>query len=337
MQKLRVLLVANEDPGKIGGGLGEFTGQMKQALRKLGVDARVLMLRYKKGNESRPSELVDYTATSRRGSRFPVATAEGRIVSASYRVLVDALPALNEFRPHVIHCNDRQSYFPFRGFPNVVFSLHFVYVDLYGFPALDERWLQEYKIERHALRNSPISIVYSRYMRRRVWDALAPRTSNIVLPLGGGEVTAEADTASADTASNEEKPRAKPRVVSFFGRFVQHHKGIHDFLKAAAAIRETDQLGSRLEFRAYGRGRIPERYRYDFVQWKGFVSGSRRMPRPTSWLCRVSTSRSVSSGSKRWVPDVCSWLRKVSGWMSFSGPTRMALPSHRIAKGSSRA
>ena len=266
LEKLRVLLVTNEDPGNPAGGLGEYVRRMRDALVRISVDARVLLICYKQSETaSVGKDAPDYVVRNR--DRFPVATPEGNILRASYGVFTAAVPILGEFRPHVIQCNDRQAYFPFRGLPNTVFAMHLAFPHLVGLGGIDDRMFQEHKIDRHALGCSPVTVVFSQFMRQRIWNDIAPGASPVVLPLGGGETIEPAAKPHGD----------RPRVVSFFGRFVQTQKGILDYLKAVEKLVSRTSWAGSIEFRAYGRGKIPERFRLESVQWKGFVQGADRM------------------------------------------------------------
>ena len=246
---MKVLLVTNEEPGAITGGLGEFIGQMKRHLVARGVDARVLFVRYLSARrDAQPTEEVDYVIDQQAG--YPVETPEGRVLNASYEVLAQALPLLQGFDPDVIHCNDRQAWLPFRALKNVVFSLHLSMGDLKQLHGIDERWLQEYKIEMHAMRHAPLSIVYSRFMRERMWRGFAPEASPVVLPLGfEPNLVAEAG-----------KPRPQPQVVSFFGRLNNGQKGLLEFVRAVRILTHNPKTNNRdnsIEFRVHGKGDVP--------------------------------------------------------------------------------
>ncbi len=262
-EELRVLLVTNEDPGRRLGGAGEFIGQMARQLRRLGADARVLLLQYR-WDAPTPSDQVDYCLSP--GPDIGASATESLIFRTGYQILARSIPLLKAFDPHVIHCNDRQAYYPFRALPNLLFSLHFAYSDLVGFPQLDDVWFQEYKIDRHALRNSPVSLVYSRYMAEKAAASISPGCKPRVLPLGGGELVPKPQA----------KPRAVPRVISFFGRFEPRHKGVIEYLEAARTLAEEESFAG-IEFRLYSEAPPDMAGRYPAVRFMGFVRRNQRI------------------------------------------------------------
>lgn len=57
---------------------------------------------------------------------------------------------LKTFKPDIIHCNDRQTFMPFRFFNNVVYSSHLFFCDLLGLKNLNDSLYNELKVERCA-------------------------------------------------------------------------------------------------------------------------------------------------------------------------------------------
>lgn len=115
---------------------------------------------------------------------FEAFSLEARILenAASFRAQLD--PIINDFNPDIIHCNDRQTYLPFRFNKNVFYSSHLLYCDMLSMQALDDVYFQEFKIERCALSCSVSVAVYSSFAAKRVSKLLPYACSPIILPLG---------------------------------------------------------------------------------------------------------------------------------------------------------
>lgn len=257
---MKLLFVASKDPGHSTDGLGQFIVFLREELIKLGVTVKILLIDYdRETKENDSSDLVDFKVSISGG--FPNTSPESQLLDSSYQVLAKSFNFLREYDPDIIHCNDRQTYMPFRDFQNVVFSLHLPMADLTGLSGLNDVWFQEYKIDRYALANS-ISIIYSQFMRNRVWNNFAPGTSNILLPLGVKNIGNESVEISKT-----------PKVISFFGRINTTQKGVDVFLKATELLSfDKEQFGD-LEFRLYGEGSNPEND-YSHVKYKGFATGA---------------------------------------------------------------
>lgn len=258
---MRVLFVTHENPTAVQGGLGTFVNSFVGALRKK-AEVLVLYLRFNGEDQVPCGGLVDRVLDVRYS--FPACTQEGKVLATALDLSWAVTPLIEEFQPDVIHCNDRQTYLPFRNFPRVVFSLHLSVPDLLG-PALwDQEILTEAKIERLALQCSRATVVYSRFMASRVRATLGPGGNLFCLPLG------------ADLVEGVRDPqKTGPRVFSFFGRLEDRQKGIEEYLQGIRLLGEDFIRTRNLEFRVYGRGRVGDWSGLP-VTYCGFVEGEEK-------------------------------------------------------------
>ena len=261
---MKILLVTNEDPGSPVGGLSTFILGLKSGLLNLGLEVRILLIRYDNSSAQKTpaSDQVDYDVWG--GHRFLSSTIDGQILEAAHSVLIKALPILNEWKPDIIHCNDRQTYMPFRGLANVVFSLHLCMGDLEGMKSMTDGWFSEFKIDRYALTEAPLSVVYSRFMRQRVWNHIAPDSKPALAPLG------------FSGAKLQKRAKNGQIVVSYFGRFNQTQKGLKDFLDAVHLLPEDFLKEHRVTFRVHGPGALPADWPCTRLEYTRHVKGKEK-------------------------------------------------------------
>lgn len=262
---MKILLVTHENPGNIVGGLGTFIRSYAAALRTR-AEVRVLFIRYGAGEQVVPGSLVDYVVDAQYS--FPAHSQEGKVVDTAFDLSWKIGPILAEFQPDIIHCNDRQTYLPFKCLQKVVFSLHLSVPDLLGPAAWDECLLTEAKIERLALERASATIVYSRFMAGRVRKTISKHGNLYCLPLGS-------DQDFRPRQLSKQSLGGKPLVVSFFGRLEDRQKGIREYVEACARIPSVLIRETPLEFRVYGRG-DPWDWSPSPAVYKGFVEGEER-------------------------------------------------------------
>lgn len=196
---------------------------------------------------------VDYVLQANRV--FNAHSVEARILenSASFRAKIQ--PILNEFEPDVIHCNDRQTFMPFRFDTNVLYSSHLFFCDLLGLQGINDEYLQELKIERCALANASIFVVYSKFARERALSQIRATCCPVVLPL-----------AINQSNSYEKKDLTKIKVA-YFGRFENMQKGFLEYVDAVKLIHKKLPNSICVEFSLYGKGEVPS-----FVNKELFVN-----------------------------------------------------------------
>lgn len=244
---MKVLLVTKEDPGHLVGGLGTFIRDFSAELKKK-VDVRILLVRLNRAedpdSDDEPSNLVDYVVSVNRR----IVTTDRDVLKAeeSAEILEQAWPILTEWKPDVIHLNDRQVWMPFRNLTNTVFSLHLSMPDLVGLRGLDTFWFHELKIEKDACARASALIVYSKFMQDVVWKNLCEFAAPLVLPLGF-------DASRYHTNKPDDKI-----VISYFGRLAQGQKGFFEYLQAIDMIDQTLLDKYDVEFNIYGKGEMPE-------------------------------------------------------------------------------
>ena len=173
---------------------------------------------------------------------FEAFSLEARILenAASFRAQLD--PIIQQFRPDIIHCNDRQTYLPFRFNTNVFYSSHLLYCDMLSMQALDDVYFQELKIERCALSRSAVVAVYSSFAAKRVNQLLPHTCSPIILPLGFD---------STRFISRKEPGKLR---IAFFGRFENVQKGVVHFINAVNIVGSSFFTSHNVELSLYGKG-----------------------------------------------------------------------------------
>ena len=109
---MKILLVTNEDPGFPVGGLSTFILGLKRGLLDLGLEVRILLIRYESSPTQKipASDQVDYDIWGHH--RFLSSSIDGQILEAAHSVLIQTLPILQDWKPDIIHCNDRQTFMP---------------------------------------------------------------------------------------------------------------------------------------------------------------------------------------------------------------------------------
>lgn len=264
---MKILLVTNEDPGNIVGGLGIFIRDFSYALKQK-VEVKILLIHLNRledvDSENKPSELVDYyIKVDRSYSENRICTRDVLKAEESIEVLEKCFPIFDEFKPDVIHINDRQVWLPFRNLHNTVFSLHLSMPDMVSLRGLDGFWFNELKIEKDACAKANALIVYSHFMQNVVWNSLCDFSAPLILPLGF-------DSSKYHSDKNPDKI-----VISFFGRLVEGHKGFVEFVQAVDSINSDLLNRYDVEFNLYGKGEVPKWLPTDRFTNIGFLEGDK--------------------------------------------------------------
>lgn len=242
---MRVLFVTTEHPGYLYGGLGTFTREYVRELRRY-ADVVCVYFHLREGPLPVPDETVDYVFAPNR--IFEAFSPDARIleVAASFRAKLD--PIIKSFKPDVIHCNDRQTYLPFRFEKNVFYSSHLIFTDLLTSNSMNDIYFQEVKVERCALENSSVVAAYSDFAAESVMQVAGGKCSPVVLPLG---------LKVERFYSNKREKRGDGVLnVSYFGRFEDVQKGFYDFIYAVNKLGKKFKQRNNVKFHLYGRGTI---------------------------------------------------------------------------------
>ncbi len=242
---MRILFVTSEHPENQYGGVGTFTREYVTELKKY-ADVKCVYFHLKKDPPPSPDGIVDYVI--RPNFVFDAFSPDARILetSSSLRAKVD--PIIRSFCPDVIHCNDRQTFMPFRFDKNVFYSSHLMYTDMLGSSVIDDIFFQEVKVERCALESSSVLAVYSDFAARKVEKMTGGMCTPVVLPLGvrfenfyGGK------TSSLVNAKRKLK-------ICYFGRFENIQKGVNDFIFAVNSLGTAFKERHNIEYNLYGKG-----------------------------------------------------------------------------------
>lgn len=243
---MKVLFITSEHPGALYGGLGTFTREYVKELRKV-CEVKCVYLHLKNGRPLPPDQTVDVVLEPR--FAFEAFSPDAKIleVAGSFRAQLD--PLIKSFKPDVIHCNDRQTYMPFRFDENVFYSSHLIYTDLISGSLLNDVYFQEVKVERCSMGTSAIVAAYSRFAAEKAVNVAGGLCSPVVLPLG-------IDCKRFMKTEKERKAieQKKKIRVSFFGRFVDAQKGINDFIYAVNGLGRRFKEKHNVEYSLYGHG-----------------------------------------------------------------------------------
>ncbi len=239
---MKVLFVTSEHPARIFGGLGTFTREYTRVLRKK-CDVKIVYFHFGSNKIPAPDSDIDYVFSA--SKVFDAYSAEARILenAASFRTQIQ--PILDNFKPDVIHCNDRQTYMPFRFDTNVFYSSHLLFCDLLGLQGINDEYLQELKIEKCALSHAAVFAVYSKFAAQRAVNQITANCSPVVLPL-----------AINPEQFYESKVPGKIRVA-YFGRFEDVQKGVSQFIGAVQSIGHTMKMQQPVTFSLFGKGELP--------------------------------------------------------------------------------
>jgi len=188
--------------------------------------------------------VVDYFIEVERS--YPTESRDSLKAEECLEIGYKVWPILSEWKPDVIHLNDRQVWMPFRNFPNTVFSLHLSMPDLTGLRGMDAYWFHELKVERDACARAGALVVYSQFTREIVWEKLCEFAAPLVLPLG------------FDGSKFHAAKPADRIVISYFGRLAQGQKGFVEYLQAVDMLDEEILRRYEIEFNVYGKGQMPD-------------------------------------------------------------------------------
>lgn len=224
------------------GGLGTFTREYVRELRKY-CDVKCVYFHLGDGRCPSPDETIDYVFQA--SPVFDAFSPDARIleVASSFRAQIE--PVLQNFKPDVIHCNDRQTYLPFRFDKNVFYSSHLIFTDLISSSVLDDLYFQEVKVERCAIESSAVVGCYSEFSAKCVEKHSGNLKSPVVLPLG------------LRTEKFHHKKSSDGKIhVCYFGRFEDVQKGVNDFIYAVNQLGPRFKKRNNVEYHLYGRGKI---------------------------------------------------------------------------------
>ncbi len=239
---MRVLFVTSEHPCCLFGGLGTFTREYVRELRKY-CDVKCVYFHLSDGRIPLPDETVDYVFAPEQ--IFEAFSPEARILESAASLRKQLEPLMQSFHPDVIHCNDRQTFMPFRFEKNIFYSSHLIFTDLIASSYLDDFYFQEVKVERCAIENSAVVAAYSEFSAKCVEKHAGNLKSAVVLPLG----------LRTEKFHRNFRNDGKIRVC-FFGRFENVQKGVNDFIYAVNQLGPQFKKRNSVEYFLYGRGEI---------------------------------------------------------------------------------
>lgn len=256
---MKVLFVTSEHPGRLYGGLGTFTREYTRVLRKLR-DVKVVYFHLGQTQPPDPDSDVDYVIVPKKV--FTSHSIEGRILENAASLRWQVQKIIDSFQPDVIHCNDRQTFMPFRFDDNVLYSSHLLFCDMLGLQGLDDVYFQELKIEKTAFNYSAITVVYSDFAAKRVIKNISASASPVVLPLAINK---------KDFYDDKEKDILN---VAYFGRFEDMQKGFTNFVKAVELLDKDFIKNYSVNFSLYGKGELPRWIDKSLFKEVEFLQGS---------------------------------------------------------------
>lgn len=275
---MKVLFVTSAHPAIDIGGLGTFSRDYVQCLRKY-ASVVCVYFHFKECKMPLPDKTVDYVFSPFK--TFDALSPEACILedAASLRAQIDTV--LQEFKPDVIHCNDRKTFLPFRFDKNVFYSSHLIFENLYANSDMNDLYFQEMTMERCALKSNAILAVYSDFAAKSALSLAGGLCSPIVLPLGvdfrrfsskgrsacppvtyfvrsidrvDGLIVA--DNVAPAYAFEVRKPIARNRLlrICYFGRIENVRKGVNDFIHAVNRLGVSFKRKYKIEYSVFGCG-----------------------------------------------------------------------------------
>ena len=258
---MKVLFVTSEHPKRTWGGLGTFTREFTKVLRKY-CSVVVVYFHFDCDEPPLPDSTVDYVLVPEK--KFKAFAPEAKILETAASLRSQLQPIMNIFNPDVIHCNDRQTYLPFRFDKNVFYSSHLLFCDLISMQGLDDLYFQELKIEKSALTNSCLSAFYSEFAYKRATKIIAGKFNPVILPLG----------FNPEKFKNSLEQKEKTKInVGYFGRFENLQKGFLEFINAVNLLGKNFKEENNVEYFLYGRGSISKHVDLSLFNEPKFLEG----------------------------------------------------------------
>ena len=253
---MKVLFVTSEHPSCLYGGLGTFTREYVKELKK-SAEVKCVYFHLRAEPSPEPDETVDYVFSP--FGTFEAFSPEAQILESASSLRAQVDPIITEFKPDIIHCNDRQTYLPFRFDDNVFYSSHLIYTDLISSSALNDFYFQEIKVERCALENCAVLGVYSDFAASSAYKLAGGHCSPVVLPLGLKTDSFIKKSSLKTTQKRLGQNNDNRLTISYFGRFENVQKGINDFIYAVNLLGLDFKNKHNLTYNLYGRGE-PDSY-----------------------------------------------------------------------------
>lgn len=267
-ENLRILFVTSEHPDFLYNGLGTFTRDYVCELKKY-CDVFCVYFHLSGGIKPLPNEIVDLVLEPKVVFNTFTSDAKSLEVASSLRASLNSV--IDNFKPDVIHCNDKQTYLPFRFDKNVFYSSHLMLSENFIKSGSKDFYFYDTKIERCAIENSAIVAVYSDFAAKNLLKISGGLCSPVVLPLGiKGENFFDnsvkyknySDLAFENKSNNigefkvAENPSCNFRKirVSFFGRFENFQKGVNDFIYSVNSLGSHFKNKYNIEYSLYGKG-----------------------------------------------------------------------------------
>ena len=257
---MKVLFVTSEHPKNTWGGLGTFTREFTKVLRRY-CSVVVVYFHFDSDEPPAPDSTIDYVLVPEK--KFKAFAPEAQVLEAAASLRAQLQPIMNIFNPDVIHCNDRQTYLPFRFDKNVLYSSHLLFCDLLSMQGLDDIYFQELKIEKSALMYSCLSVFYSDFARKRGSNLVAGNFHPVILPLG----------FNPDKFKNSLLNKKEKINVGYFGRFENVQKGFMNFINSVNLLGKEFKEKNKVEYFLYGRGEISNSVDLSLFNKPEFLSG----------------------------------------------------------------
>lgn len=254
---MRILFVSSQNPDLFYSEQGIFLREYVNELRKY-AEVVCVYFRFEKCFLPKDSELFDYVFEPE--ILFDFHSRDSRILekSASLRARIE--PLLCEFKPDIIHCNDCESFMPFRFDKNVFYSAHLNFLDSIESCVLTDASLSDARMERCALDNSGAVGVYSDYSAEYVRKITGGLCTPLVLPFGNRvrkNSCLKSEFFVADehfSYSLERKTKNRKIRVSFFEKGGNFQSGINEFVHAVGFLGESFKKKHNVEYFLYRSG-----------------------------------------------------------------------------------
>lgn len=259
---MKILFITTEHPAQKFGGLGTFTKEYIAELRKF-CTVKTVYFHLRDCELPTADDTIDYVFSPKQ--IYEAFTSEGKVLATTFFFRHCIEPILEDFKPDVIHCNERQTYLPFRLDDNVLYSSHLIFTDILSITNIDDSYFEEVKVEKSAMITSPLVAVYSNFAQKRSSE-LYKNNNTIVLPLG-------LDTQKFNRYYCKRPAKENELHISYFGRFENIQKGFLNFIQAVNLLGKSFKEKNNISFYLYGKGIIPEWVDLSLFEESKFLEG----------------------------------------------------------------
>lgn len=240
---MKILFVTSEYQNPLYSELGTFTTEYVRELRKH-CDVKCVYFHLLNTKPPLPDKTIDYVFSP--NAVYESFTSEAKLLERSASLRKQIEPILKDFKPDVIHCNNRETYMPFRFEKNVFYSSHLTSSDFISLSSLDEVSFSLVKAEQCAIENSALVASYSEFEAKFIEKYASNLKSSVILPLG----------FCADKFYHNKNRSDKKLNVCCFDIFGNAQKSLNDFMYAVNLLGPHFKKRNNVEYSVFSSKNI---------------------------------------------------------------------------------